>query len=65
MSKRVLTNLGFEQEQVERISEKFRAHDTQLLREQHAIHDSEEQMIQSAKDTAAEFAALLQGDTKL
>ena len=64
MSKRVLTNLGFEKEEVDRIGEEFRAQDTRLLKEQHAIHDSEEQMIQSAKDTAAELALLLQGDVK-
>lgn len=64
MSKRVLTHLGFNAEEVERIGEKFRARDTRLLEEQHAIHHSEEQMIQSGKDTAAEFASLLQGDIK-
>ena len=64
MSKRVLTNLGFEKEEVERVGEKFCTRDTRLLREQHAIHHSEEQMIQSAKDTAAEFEGLLQGDIK-
>jgi glutathione-regulated potassium-efflux system ancillary protein KefC/glutathione-regulated potassium-efflux system protein KefB len=64
MSKRVLTNLGFDEQEVQRISEKFRARDTRLLREQHAIYHSEEQMIQSAKDTAAEFSSLLQGDIK-
>jgi glutathione-regulated potassium-efflux system ancillary protein KefC/glutathione-regulated potassium-efflux system protein KefB len=64
MSKRVLTNLGFKKEEVERVGEEFRARDTRLLREQHAIHHSEEQMIQSAKDTAAEFEGLLQSDIK-
>jgi len=64
MSRRVLTNLGFEEGEVERISEEFRARDTRLLKEQHAIHNSEEKMIQSAKDTAAELESLLQGDIK-
>jgi monovalent cation:proton antiporter-2 (CPA2) family protein len=64
MSKRVLTNLGFEEDEVERISAKFRARDTRLLKEQHAIHHSEEKMIQSSKDTAAELQSLLQGDIK-
>ena len=64
MSKQVLTGLGFDEGEVERMSAKFRAHDTQLLKEQHAIHHSEEKMIQSSKDTAAEFEALLQGDIK-
>jgi len=64
MSKRVLTNLGFDKEEVERIGAKFRARDTRLLQEQYAIHHSEEQMIQSVKDTATELEALLQGDIK-
>jgi voltage-gated potassium channel Kch len=64
MSQRVLTNLGFEKDEVERVGAAFRARDTRLLREQHAIHDSEERLIQSAKDTAAEFDALLKGDIK-
>jgi len=64
MSKRVLADLGFENDEVERISAEFRAGDTRLLKEQHAIHHSEEKMIQSAKDTAAEFESLLQSDIK-
>ena len=64
MSKHVLTNLGFGEDEVERISAEFRERDTRLLREQHAIHNSEEKMIQSSKDTAAEFKSLLQGDIK-
>ena len=64
MSERVLQSLGFDAEEFERISAKFRARDIQLLGEQHAIHHSEEKMIQSARDTAAEFESLLQGDIK-
>jgi monovalent cation:proton antiporter-2 (CPA2) family protein len=64
MSKRVLIDLGFNSEEVEQVSEKFRARDTRLLKEQHAIHHSEEQMIQSSKDTAAELESLLQGDVR-
>ena len=64
MSKRVLTNLGFEKDEVERIGAQFCARDTRLLKEQYAIHNSEEDMIQSAKDTAAELESLLRGDIK-
>jgi monovalent cation:proton antiporter-2 (CPA2) family protein len=64
MSKRVLINLGFDKEEVEQVSEKFRARDTRLLKEQQAIHHSEEQMIQSSKDTAAELESLLQNDVR-
>ena len=65
MSKRVLTNLGFDEPEVESVGTKFHARDTRLMKEQHAIHHSEEQLIQSAKDTAAEFDALLQGDVSI
>jgi glutathione-regulated potassium-efflux system ancillary protein KefC/glutathione-regulated potassium-efflux system protein KefB len=64
MSMRVLSSLGVEEDEIEAVAARFRARDAQLLKEQHAIHHSEEQMIQSAKDTAAEFASLLQGDIK-
>jgi len=64
ISKRVLTNLGFEKDEVERVAMEFQERDTRLLQEQHAIHDSEEKLIQSARDTAAEFAALLKDDIK-
>ena len=64
MSMRVLTNLGFDEDEVKQMSAKFRERDTRLLIEQHAIHHSEEQMIQTAKDTAAELESLLRGDIK-
>jgi len=64
MSKRVLTDLGFGNDEVEHLGEEFRERDTRLLKEQHAIHNSEEKMIQSAKDTAAELESLMQGDIK-
>jgi len=64
MSKRVLTNLGFAENEVEQVGEEFRVRDTSLLKEQHAIHDSEEKMIQSSRDTATELESLLQGDIK-
>jgi len=64
MSKRVLASIGFEKDEIERIGAKFRERDTRLLKEQHAIHNSEEKMIQSAKDTATELESLIQGDIK-
>ena len=64
MSMRVLTNLGFDEDEVKQMGAKFRERDTRLLIEQHAIHHSEEQMIQTAKDTAAELESLLRGDIK-
>ena len=40
MSKSVLTNLGFDEDEVERISVKFRARDSRLLEEQLARQQS-------------------------
>ena len=64
MSGRTLTSLGFEPEVVEKISAEFRERDTQLLQEQFAIHHSEEKLIQSTRDTAAELESLLRGDLR-
>jgi len=64
MSKRVLIGLGFDSDEVEAVGERFRARDSRLLQEQHAFHLSEDKLIQSARDTAAEFDALLESDVK-
>jgi glutathione-regulated potassium-efflux system ancillary protein KefC/glutathione-regulated potassium-efflux system protein KefB len=64
MSRRVLTGLGFDEGDVEAVSTRFCERDTRLLSEQHAIHDSEDALIQSAKETAAEFDRLLEGDVR-
>ena len=64
MSKRVLKDLGFDAGEVESIGGRFCERDSRLLREQHAFYQSEEQLIQSAKDTAAEFNALLRDDVE-
>ena len=62
MSEDVLTNLGRTAEEAADVVQMFRERDTLLLREQHAIHDSEERLIQSARDTAAELESLLRDD---
>ena len=41
----------------------FQEHDEKLLREQHAIHDSEEKLIQSSRETLAELESLLRVDS--
>jgi monovalent cation:proton antiporter-2 (CPA2) family protein len=64
ISRRVLADMGFDESEIETAAAKFCERDTRLLREQHAIHDSEEALIQSAKETAAEFNALLEGDDR-
>jgi glutathione-regulated potassium-efflux system ancillary protein KefC/glutathione-regulated potassium-efflux system protein KefB len=60
----VLDKLGFDTDEVERIGRTFRERDARLLAEQHAIHDSEEKLIQSAKDTARELESILRSDRR-
>ncbi len=62
MSKQVLNDLGLGREETQHIIDSFCDRDAQLLVEQHAIHDSEEMLIQSSKDTAAELESLLRRD---
>jgi monovalent cation:proton antiporter-2 (CPA2) family protein len=62
MSEEVLTKLGRTPEDARHIITSFCERDSQLLLEQHAIHDSEEKLIQSSLDTAAELEELLRGD---
>jgi len=62
MSEAVLTTLGRTQEEARRTAQAFCKHDSRLLLQQHAIHDSEEDLIQSAKDTNEELERLLRGD---
>ena len=64
MSEAVLTTLGRTQEEARRTAQAFCEHDSQLLLQQHAIHDSEEDLIQSAKDTSEELERLLHDDIK-
>ncbi len=64
MSEQVLKNMGIDEKETQRIASSFREHDARLLMEQHAIHDSEEQLIQSAKETAAELELLLRDDAE-
>ncbi len=62
MSEQVLQQLGRRPKEVQHVIESFRDSDSRLLIEQQAIHDSEEKLIQSSKDTAAELDALLRRD---
>ena len=60
----VLDKLGFDTDEVDHIGRTFRERDAQLLAEQHAIHDSEDKLIQSAKDTARELESILSNDRR-
>ena len=65
MSELVLTNLGRAPDDAKKVVQSFYERDEQLLLEQHAIHESEEMLIQTTKDTALELESLLQQDQSL
>ncbi|MDX1498632.1 MAG: monovalent cation:proton antiporter-2 (CPA2) family protein [Woeseiaceae bacterium] len=65
MAERVLETTGLPAEEARRIAESFRERDSRLLVEQHAIHHSEEKLIQSARDTAAELETLFSDATRV
>jgi glutathione-regulated potassium-efflux system ancillary protein KefC/glutathione-regulated potassium-efflux system protein KefB len=62
MTELVLKGLDLSSDDAKRIIDTFYERDAQLLIEQHAIHDSEEKLIQSVKDTAEELESLLRVD---
>lgn len=62
MSEQVLIQMGRDEAGAREIVETFQRRDERLLKEQHAIHDSEEKLIQSSKDTARELETLLRRD---
>ena len=64
MSEQVLFDLGFEEKEVDRLITTFRDKDNQLIREQHAVQHDEEQLIQTARDTARELELLMKSDLK-
>ncbi len=62
MSEQVLRQMGRDEAEAKQIVETFQRRDEQLLKEQHAIHDSEEKLIQTSKETARELETLLRRD---
>jgi glutathione-regulated potassium-efflux system protein KefB len=62
MSEQVLTNLGTSPDSASHIVRQFLEHDNQLFQEQHAVHDSEEKLIQTARDRNEELERLLRDD---
>ncbi|NQV85672.1 MAG: NAD-binding protein, partial [Woeseiaceae bacterium] len=62
MSEQILTDLGQTPEDAKHLVDTFSKRDEQLLLEQYAIHESEEMLIQSTKDTATELESLLRRD---
>jgi len=64
MGETVLRGLGLGNEDVRHVSDTFRERDERLLVEQHAIHDSEEKLIQSGIDSATELESILEQDLR-
>ena len=64
MSEQVLLDLGFEEQEVNQLVTTFRDKDHQLILEQHALQHDEEQLIQTARDTAGELELLINSDQK-
>ena len=64
MGESVLTSLGFGEIEARHVSDTFREADERLLIEQFALQDSEERLIQSAKDAAKELESILEQDLR-
>jgi monovalent cation:proton antiporter-2 (CPA2) family protein len=62
MGESVLSKLGLDENDVRHVSETFREADEKLLLEQYAMQDSEDQLIQSARDAARELESILERD---
>jgi len=62
ISREVIESIGVSRDATTIATESFRERDIQLLKEQHAFHQSEEKLQQSARDTAAELDLLLRDD---
>jgi monovalent cation:proton antiporter-2 (CPA2) family protein len=63
MTELVLLSLGHSRKNARHVIDAFCERDAKLLVEQHAIHDSEEKLIQSVKETADELESLLRVDS--
>lgn len=64
MGERVFEALGMPDEEAARMGRLFLERDERLLNEQYAVHDSEEKLIQTARETERELSALLRGDVR-
>lgn len=62
MSEVVLGRIGKDKAAIKRITKAFVEHDEKLLAAQHAVHDSEEKLIQSSRETWQELESLLIDD---
>lgn len=62
MGEKVFSELGVDSDETRKLAELFIERDERLLREQYAIHDSEEKLIQTARETEQEMKTVLRGD---
>jgi glutathione-regulated potassium-efflux system ancillary protein KefC/glutathione-regulated potassium-efflux system protein KefB len=62
LAEELLRAVGTPAWQAKEIVERFKTHDEQLLRIQHAVHHDETQLRQTSKEAMQELEALLQGD---
>lgn len=62
MGRQVLTALGLAEDTVRASVARFREHDLQTLRRQHAVYHDESQLIQTSKEAAAELEGLFETD---
>ncbi|MBI3897437.1 MAG: cation:proton antiporter [Gammaproteobacteria bacterium] len=61
----VLVGLGLTSEQARETVRRFRKHDEELIRRQHAVHHDEKQLIATAKQAAQELEGLFEEDTNI
>jgi monovalent cation:proton antiporter-2 (CPA2) family protein len=64
MGESVLERLGLGDRDVRHVSDAFREADEKLLLEQHALQHSEDKLVQSARDAAAELESILEQDLR-
>ena len=62
MGQQLLVDLGVSSEEAATIVQTFEERDARLIKEQHAVQHDEEQLIQSARETARELELLLRDD---
>jgi hypothetical protein len=64
MGETVLSALGLDDGDVRHVSDTFREADERLLVQQFELQDSEEKLIQSARDAARELESILEQDLR-
>ncbi len=64
MGRQVLLGLGVDADDGKQIIDTFQTRDQQLIREQQAMQNDEERLIQSSRDTARELELLLRNDRR-